>query len=155
MRTAPVNRGWITMWSLVDTSITMSFARRQQRVIVAPATRLARARGVTSRSTSAWLTVTPSMIAPPTSASRSRAIVSVSGSSGNAAQLPPADVRPELATWKSHLLGRLAAAARGGLDVRGQTCHGEHTTARRPERFAVESGSGVEDQHVVRWSGEL
>src|SRR5687768_5079537 len=93
---APVNRGWTTSRSPVERSVTISFARRQLLRIVAPESRRANACFPVSRSTSARVTFTLTTEVPAIAASRSRAIVSVSGSSGIALQLSPRDVATKL-----------------------------------------------------------
>src|SRR5262245_30337233 len=121
------------MRSPVERSMTMSLARRQHRRIVAPVTRGPRLRAEISRRTSAWRTCAPAIVAPRIVSSRSRAIVSVSGSSGIAGELSPADVRAELATVESHQLSRFAASLRSLFDVGAEPGHGEHAPAGDPQ----------------------
>src|SRR5918992_1332866 len=92
MRSAPVKRGCTTMRSPVERSITTSLARRQHRSIVVPVTRRANRAAVISRRTSGLATREPTIVLRVIAASRSRAIVSVSGSSGTAAKFAPSDV---------------------------------------------------------------
>src|SRR3954470_13248128 len=78
-----------------------------------------------------------SICAPTIAPLRSRAIVSVSGSSGTARQLSPADVAPELLAAELHLLRGGPTLLRRGRDILGHGRHREHSTARRNERPVV------------------
>src|SRR5687768_13910041 len=149
MRSAPVNRGCTTMRSPVERSMTTSFARRHDRMIVAPATRRASADGVTSRSTSALATRARTILLPLISASRSRAIVSVSGSSGTAAKFAPANVGPVVAAAELDVPGVVRAQPlclverRCDCGDRKDAPAGGHELA-----CVVASRSGVKDEHV-------
>src|SRR5690348_18235162 len=89
--------------------------------------------GVVSRRTSACVTVTPAIVAPASARCRSRAMVSVSGSSGMALELPPRDVGAVLAARELDRTRRADARALGGGERIGHTGHREHASARRDE----------------------
>src|SRR5450830_1715539 len=93
------------------------------------------------------------MTAPLIAASRSRAIVSVSGSSGTAGELAPTDVVPELLAAEGYTLRRVAALARGGGDVVRNCSNSEHAAAGGDERSVIQPfRAGVKDEYVVsRW----
>src|SRR6185437_2381088 len=89
----------------------MSLARRQTCSIAAPRSREASARAEIPRNTSGLVAFAVTMVRPETSWSRSRAIVSVSGSSGTPSQLAPADVGAELLAVELDARGELLARA--------------------------------------------
>src|SRR4051812_30310955 len=160
MSNAPVKRGWTTMRSSLDRSSTMSFARRHARTMTVPATRRAKSAGVLSRRTSALVMTTRSMRAPATSSSRSRAIVSVSGSSGTSAaglranatrQLSPADVAAELLAREFDGSSQILAPALRVVHRITKTGHSEHAAARCHERSGrIALGAGVKYESLVR-----
>ena len=91
---------------------TTSLARRQQRTIVRAGERRAKFCGRRLRAERrALVTRPPVMRAPATSRSRSRAIVSVSGSSGTPCELAPADVGAELLALELDLLAQAPGCA--------------------------------------------
>src|SRR4051812_39946556 len=96
------------------------------------------------------MTFTVSIVAPPIAPSRSRAIVSVSGSSGTAGQLAPTDIASELLAVDFDPLGNGPTAARGGGDVIGDRGDGEDASAGRHEGAVGAAPSAcMEYQDVV------
>src|SRR5687768_3941270 len=128
MSTAPVNRGCTTMRSPVERSTTTSFARRHARAIVAPVTRRTSCAAVTARTTSGFVIRAPMIVRPRNAASRSRAIVSVSGSSGTAVQLAPSDVGADLLVGKVDAGRVIGAELLGFGDGRRESGHGQYAT---------------------------
>src|SRR5258706_5022314 len=126
MRSAPVKRGCTTIRSPVSRSITTSFALRQLRRIVASRSRFAIERALTSRSTSALRTDTFFILRPRIAPSRSRAIVSVSGNSGTAHNLPPPDVASQLLSLERHPLGVGSRQLRRLDEARRDNGHRKH-----------------------------
>src|SRR5689334_11032974 len=129
--------------------------------MVVPATRSASSTAVASRRTSGLETRTATIRAPVTARSRSRAIVSVSGSSGTARsgrarELAPADVRAELLPLeldasrvsRAELL-RFVHGWRDPGDCQYAAAAGNELTVRRA------LGAGMEDQYVGRRWREL
>src|SRR6266481_2034244 len=155
MRSAPVKRGCTTIRSPVSRSITTSFALRQLRRIVASCSRFAIECALTSRSTSALRTETFFIFRPRIAPSRSRAIVSVSGSSGTAHNLPPPDVTPQLLSLARHLLGVRSRQLRGLDETGGDRGHREHPASGGYELISpwVERGSRMKylDTLLGRW----
>src|SRR6478735_4878234 len=115
----------------------------------APMTRRDSAAAVMSRSTSDRCTFTPAIAAPDTARSRSRAIVSVSGSSGTALLLPPADIAAELLPFELDLAGHARALAPRGVERGCDGRHREHSAPRSNQLSArIEGCSGVKDVNV-------
>lgn len=114
---------------IAASSITTAFARRQTRTTPRPETRREIVREVTRRNTSPWGHSTFEMIRPTRLALRSRASVSVSGNSGTATVLAPADVASEHAAGERHLVGaETASLLRFGERLR-HARHCKHATA--------------------------
>src|SRR5690349_14859655 len=121
------------MRSSESRSSTTSLARRHARTNDRPVVRASRSAAVPPRSTSGLLTTTSVMRLPVIARSRSRAIVSVSGSSGTgslhlALDLAPPDVGSILLPVESHALDVLHAARLRQLDTRGDGAHREHAS---------------------------
>src|SRR5690606_34648718 len=76
-------------------------------------------------------------------------MVSASGSSGMALQLPPADVAAVLLPLELDRLGGGAAALCGALDRRCDRGDGEHAPSRRDEPTVAQLRPRVEDDDVV------
>src|SRR5678816_4695479 len=115
----------------------------------------ARVRGVTSRKTSALRTATLVMVRPRIAASRSRAIVSVSGNSGTAVQLAPRDVAPQLLAGERNALGvrpRQLGRFHQGRRDRGDPEHSS-TGANQLCRGRIGGGPGLKDLDAIfrRW----
>src|SRR5512141_2143437 len=125
----------------------MSFALRQLRTIVAPFSRFAKVRAETSRRTSAFLTVADWTTRPAMASFKSRAIVSVSGSSGMSLQLSPANVASELLAIETDFLCVLARALRRFLNGIADSRNGENPSARCEElvRCVVPDRRSVKD----------
>src|SRR5579859_1286870 len=150
MSRAPVNRGCTTRRSPVERSITISLARRQARWSHAPTSRRFRAGPVMPRSTSARLRRTLVIRSPLISRSRSRAMVSVSGSSGTPVELSPTDIRSVLLARELHAAGVVLAAAAGIWHRVTDASDGQDATAVGDERAVlVGLRAGVEDQDIV------
>src|SRR5438128_4460568 len=149
MRRAPVKRGCTTRRSPVSRSITTSFARRQLRTMVASCNRFARDRELTPRRTSRFLTDTFFILRPLIAPSRSRAIVSVSGNSGTARQLTPANVASQLLPLERHLLGMVARHLARLDQTRSHSGDGKHPTAGSDEliRGRIDGGAGLKYHH--------
>src|SRR5512133_2631055 len=151
---APVKRGVTTRWAPSCSERITLLARRQARATVWFATDRLKRAALTPRSTSRRSTSTSVMSEPAIAACRSRAIVSVSGSSGTTCELAPADVAPELLPVE-----RDVGCGRGTLLARRLECWGErgdrkHTSAGCTQRAVVVApGPGVEDDHVVTACG--
>src|SRR5688500_16158671 len=96
-----------------------SLARRQHLVTVAPESRVARRRALVSRSTSARVTLTAVITAPAIARSRSRAMVSVSGSSGTAQRFAPAYVGPKLPAGELNRARLRRTGDAGGFEAAG------------------------------------
>src|SRR5690606_2076229 len=130
---------------------TRFFARRPTSSILRPRSALSRLSGETPGArTSAWVTRTPVMVLPTMWRRRSRAMVSASGSSGMALQLPVADVAAELLAFEGARLGGLAAPLGGLGHGGGDGGDGHHAAAARHESTVLSPGAGVEDDQVVR-----
>src|SRR5690606_12092867 len=99
---------------------------------------------------SAFATCTRVTVLPTTRPRRSRAIVSASGSSGTALQLPPADVAPIVFAVELDGRGGGAAALRGLRQRAPDAGHREHAPARRHEPPVLAARAGVEDDDVFR-----
>src|ERR1035437_535862 len=159
-RSAPVKRGCTTIRSPVERSSTTIFARRQNRSIDAPDTRLRSAPAATSRSTSPFRTTTPVIVRPRSSRSRSRAIVSVSGGSGTrllllAGNLAPADIRAELFALELNSLRVVETPPLRDGDGLAERAHGEHAAARGDEAaVGVARRTGVKDEDAVFRRGQ-
>src|SRR5690349_22554890 len=139
----------MTSRSPVDRSITTSLARRQQRAIVAPVVRFLSTVAPTTLRTSRLETSTAAIVLPLTSPSRSRAMVSTSGSSGMPLKLAPTYVRAVLATVKFDQLGGRQAAPLGVANGGPQSRHRQHATARRDDSaFRPRSGACVKYDRV-------
>src|SRR5438045_9675767 len=88
--------------------------------------RLANDRAFTSRKTSRLRTETFSIFRPRIAPSRSRAIVSVSGNSGIACQLTPADVAAKLFPPERNLFGVISRQLGGLEQTRRDRSHRQH-----------------------------
>src|SRR5687768_16812988 len=153
---APVKRGCTTIRSSVARSSTTSLARLHARTMVTLRVLRASSFALTSRRTSGRCTATRSIVRPAISLWRSRAMVSVSGSSGMTVKLSPPDVRPEVAAGKSDVLGPVRAAAAGlGEAVGDGGDRGDTTTGRRELPRRRERGPGVKEQGVWREGADL
>src|SRR5258705_9016704 len=136
-------------------SRTTSLARRQGRTMVAPIVRRASSVASTSRSTSARRTTTPAIERPRISRSRSRAIVSVSGSSGTrlplAGDLAPPDVGAVLLAGELDLLGVPKAGSLGFLDRRRHRAHLQHPPPGPDEAaLLVPRRAGTDNKDALR-----
>src|SRR4051794_27878084 len=103
-----------------------------------PTSRVRSAAGVISRSTSPLSTTTSTIRRPVISRSRSRAIVSVSGSSGTDVlmlplDLAPPDVGPVLLAGEAHPLGDLEASELREFHARRYGADREDAPARGDE----------------------
>src|SRR5450432_2138141 len=85
---------------------------------------------LTSWSTSARRTLRATIIEPDSARSRSRAIVSVSGSSGTPLQFPPPDVATELLPLELDRTRDARTLALGVRERRADGGHGEDSSAR-------------------------
>src|SRR5512140_327271 len=121
----------------------------------APTTRRDSAVAVVSRRTSGRRTWTAEMAAPETARSRSRAIVSVSGSSGTSLLLSPGDVAPELFAIELDL-ARDACAFAPGEGERGRDRRDcEHPSARSNQLSCRSfTSSSVKYEHVGLLAGQ-
>src|SRR5690606_5227022 len=100
--------------------------------------------------TSGFATSTRVTVLPTTRPRRSRAIVSASGSSGTALQLPPADVAAVVLALELDGRGRRPAAL-GGLRQRASDAgHREHAPAPRHQPPVLAPRAGVEDDGALR-----
>src|SRR5215208_4580220 len=113
--------------------MTTSLARRQLRTICAPLSRRESWAGRTSRRTSGFVTRTSTIRAPERSRSRSRAIVSVSGSSGTAHRFAPPDVVAELLVLEPHSARVLHASGVRVIEGIANAGYGEHSAASRDQ----------------------
>src|SRR5262249_27795295 len=137
------------MRSAFESDMTTSFARRQQRSIVAPVTRRPNRAAELSRSTSDRRTRTRSTRKPDTSRARARATVLVSGSSGTARKFAPCDVGTELFAAEFDAPRRRETLSLGLLERVAAPGHGEHAAAARLEPAAgATTGPGVKHDDV-------
>src|SRR5690242_3578012 len=122
------------MRSSESRSSTTSLARRHARTNERPLVRAPRSAGEPSRSTSGRVTTTSVMRLPVIARSRSRAIVSVSGSSGTgslrlALDLAPPDVGTVLLSFEADALDVFHAPGLRELDARRDGADGEDAPA--------------------------
>src|SRR5687768_690023 len=153
MMSAPVNRGWTTMRSPEERSVTTSFARLQLLSSVAPVSRLMKPDFPTSLRTSGRVTFAAAIVRPAIAASRSRAIVSVSGSSGIPLELAPCDVTAKLLSREAHALRVVAGKCSGVCHRVSGRCNCENAPSVRDQlaSFTVAGGGCLKDVQPVRW----